>query len=44
MNEIKRCCMECIYMLYHQGRGSVEYDHMVCDGCNERMDFVEDDE
>jgi hypothetical protein len=41
VSEIKRCCMDCIYMLYQYGHGHIEYDHMVCDKCNERTDFVE---
>tara|TARA_R110002020_G_scaffold2899_5_gene13434 strand:+ start:1307 stop:1453 length:147 start_codon:yes stop_codon:yes gene_type:complete len=39
--EIKRCCMECIHFLLSEPNNVIEYDHMVCDGCGERMDFVE---
>jgi hypothetical protein len=43
MNVIKRCCMDCIYTLFILGKGHVPYDHMVCDVCNERMDFTEEE-
>ena len=43
MNVIKRCCMDNIYTLFIYGKGHVLYDHMVCDVCNERMDFKEED-